>query len=197
MNTDRKRKVLIVEDDGVYRNLYADLLTREGYSVVQALNGKEGMTRAECDQPDLILLDLMMPVVSGLDMLESLQRQEITKHIPVLILSARGQQTDIQKCLEFGAKDYAVKGYHKPKEILAKIQSIFNDAKSQAVTYRLFISDSKGDAIKFLRDTKLSGSYECPQCRMTMALELTTARFHDQNQEFAVRLVCPLCAKPL
>ena len=82
------KKLLVVEDDPWIRNLMADLLAGEGYTVVQAPDGKKGMELAAVEDPDVILLDLAMPEKSGLDVLHELKSSKPTRDIPVLVVSA-------------------------------------------------------------------------------------------------------------
>jgi CheY-like chemotaxis protein len=85
---DGSKKVLVVEDDPWIRSLMADLLAGEGYSVVQASDGKAGLDLAEQNDPDVILLDLAMPEKSGLDVLHELKSSKPTRDIPVIVVSA-------------------------------------------------------------------------------------------------------------
>src|ERR1043166_1311561 len=86
--TRPEKTVLVVEDDPWIRSLMADLLAGEGYSVVQASDGKAGLERAEENEPDVILLDLAMPEKSGLDVLHELKSSKPTRDIPVIVVSA-------------------------------------------------------------------------------------------------------------
>lgn len=119
-----EKDILIVEDEPFVVNVYKTKLTKEGYSVHVAEDGEKGWKIAQDVEPDLILLDLILPKMNGFDVLENLKSSENLRDIPVLILSNLGQQSDIQKGLDLGAKDYLVKSDTSLKEVLEKIQSV-------------------------------------------------------------------------
>lgn len=86
--TNGQKRILVVDDDPTIRGMVADLLNNEGYAVLQAPDGAAGVALAEAHRPDLILLDLAMPRASGLEVLESLRRNDPTREIPVIVVSA-------------------------------------------------------------------------------------------------------------
>lgn len=117
-------KILIIEDDKFLRELITQKVGRDGYEVVGATDGEEGLTMAGKEQPGLILLDLILPTMDGFEVLRRLKEQETTKNIPVIILSNLGQKEDIDKGMELGAQDYMIKAHFTPGEITEKIKSI-------------------------------------------------------------------------
>jgi len=102
-------KVLIIEDDHFLSNILKNRLVKDGLEVVQAFDGNEGLAALRQDKPDLILLDLIMPQVSGFEVLEAISTDPELSKIPVFIASNLGQDTDIQKAKSLGAMDYYVK----------------------------------------------------------------------------------------
>ncbi len=96
---------------------------REGYEVCAVESGEDGLAEAKCLKPDMILLDLMLPDMSGLDVCRALRQDKITKSIPVIIVSAKGEEADIVCGLELGADDYVVKPY-SPRILLARVRSL-------------------------------------------------------------------------
>lgn len=124
--TGDEKDILIVEDEAFVVNVYKTKLTKEGYNVHVADDGEKGWKIAQDVEPDLILLDLILPKMNGFDVLENLKSSENLRDIPVLILSNLGQQSDIQKGIDLGAKDYLVKSDTSLKEVLEKIQSVIN-----------------------------------------------------------------------
>jgi two-component system phosphate regulon response regulator PhoB len=119
-----KGKILIVEDEAGFRRIYKEVLETDGYTVVLAETGEQGLKSANKESPDLILLDLRLPTMHGFEVLQKLKEKEATKNIPVIIFSVMGEQDDIQEGLDLGAEDYAVKGFYSPREILKQVGSI-------------------------------------------------------------------------
>jgi CheY-like chemotaxis protein len=117
-------KILIIEDDKFLRELIAKKLGGEGYEVLGADDGQEGVQAAHKEKPDLILLDIILPVVDGFEALRQLKEQEATKDIPVIMLSNLGQKEDISKAMQLGAADYMIKAHFTPTEIMQKIEKI-------------------------------------------------------------------------
>jgi two-component system, OmpR family, alkaline phosphatase synthesis response regulator PhoP len=103
-----KKKVLIVDDEPHIIRIIEDRLTAGGFEVIVAVNGGEGLKMAG-ENPDIILLDIMMPVMDGFSVLENLKAAELTKNIPVIMLTAKGERESVEKAFALGAVDYAVK----------------------------------------------------------------------------------------
>lgn len=118
------KKILIVEDDDFLLQMYTTKLELEGFKVLEAMNGLQGLKVAQKEIPDLILLDLNLPELSGFEVLSQLKRDDETKGIKVLILTNYSQKEDIDRCLELGADDYLIKAHFVPSEVIAKIKII-------------------------------------------------------------------------
>src|ERR1043165_8381689 len=103
--------MLIVEDELEIAELLRFHLEREGFDVAIIQSGRQALTAIESDPPDLILLDLMLPDVDGLEICRRLKRREATRNIPILIVSAKGEETDIVAGIELGADDYVTKPF--------------------------------------------------------------------------------------
>jgi DNA-binding response OmpR family regulator len=116
-------KILIIEDDKFLRELIAKKLTEEGFSVDEAVDGEEGLRKSKEGNPDLILLDLILPGIDGFEILAKIKEDPETKSIPVIILSNLGQKEDIEKGLKLGAFDYLVKAHFTPGEIIEKVRN--------------------------------------------------------------------------
>ena len=115
--------ILIVEDEQDIRELLAYNLEKEGYATVQAADGKEGLELARSRKPDLILLDLMLPKMDGLAVCRELERDSGTVRIPIIMLTARGEDVDRILGFELGADDYLVKPFNI-RELLLRIRAI-------------------------------------------------------------------------
>jgi len=122
-------RLLIIEDERPMRTALADALAGEGYRVLTAADGQEGLDRALAEKPDLILLDLMMPKLDGFTLCAELRR--LGRAVPVLMLTAKGQIEDRVKGLDAGADDYLVKPF-STEELLARVRAILRRAQKAA-----------------------------------------------------------------
>lgn len=119
-----KAKVLIVDDDSFLSGIYATKLELEGFLVVTARDGEEGLKMASAEKPDLILLDVLMPKLDGFEALKRLKAEPETRQIPVIMLTNLGQKEDIEKGMEEGAVDYLIKAHFVPAEAVDKIRKV-------------------------------------------------------------------------
>jgi DNA-binding response OmpR family regulator len=117
-------KILIVEDDRFLRELIARKLKNEGYEVLEAVDGEEGLKKIKEEKPDLILLDLILPGIDGFEVLAKAKEDPNIAQIPVIILSNLGQREEIERGLKLGAIDYLIKAHFTPGEIIEKIKNI-------------------------------------------------------------------------
>ncbi|HAH04011.1 TPA: response regulator [Candidatus Komeilibacteria bacterium] len=122
-----QRKILIVEDDGFLIQMYAAKLEMEGFKVVAAVDGEKALRMVKKEEPDLILLDLLLPKKDGFEVLAELKKDQAVKDIPVVVLSNLGQKEDINRCLALGAKDYLIKAHFVPGEVVAKIKQFLEN----------------------------------------------------------------------
>jgi two-component system phosphate regulon response regulator PhoB len=118
-----KKKILIVEDEKDIADLIHFNVFKAGYEALVESNGNNVLTRSKEFHPDIILLDLMIPVISGIEVCSILKHENETKSIPIIILTAKGTEEDIVKGLEAGADDYITKPF-SPKVLMARIQSV-------------------------------------------------------------------------
>lgn len=118
-----KTNILVIEDEEDIRELVTYNLHRENFGVLEAGTGEEGLTMVERMTPDLILLDLMLPGKDGLEICRMLKRDERTQAIPVVMMTARGEESDIVTGLELGAEDYIVKPF-SPKVLAARVKAV-------------------------------------------------------------------------
>ncbi len=116
--------ILIIEDDDFLRSLAVTKLEKEGFTVHMATNGQEGLATAESHLPQLIILDLMLPIMSGFDVLAGLKANAATKDLKVVVFSNLGEESDIKKCLDMGANDYLVKANFTLDELVEKIKTL-------------------------------------------------------------------------
>jgi len=118
------KKILIVEDDKFLRELIAQKLIKEGYNIVEAVDGEKGIKSVKEEKPDLILLDLILPGIDGFEVLAKIKEDPVLSQIPVIILSNLGQKDDIERGLKIGAVDYLIKAHFTPGEIIEKVKAV-------------------------------------------------------------------------
>ena len=115
------KKILIVEDEANIRELLRLYLEREGYTVLEAENGVEGIKKWKSDKPDMLLLDVMMPVMDGWAVCREIRAES---DVPIIMLTAKGETADRVSGLEMGADDYIVKTLEMP-EVIARVRAVF------------------------------------------------------------------------
>jgi len=140
-------RVLIVEDEPDIRDLLAFHLEREGYHVTRSRTGADALRQVRARPPDLILLDLMLPELGGLDVCRRLRQDPRTASVPIVMLTARGEEVDRILGLELGADDYIVKPF-SPKEVVARVRAVLRragarDGAAPVVSGRLVIDPDR------------------------------------------------------
>jgi len=188
-----KYQVLLVEDSKAIQQMYRNKLMMEQFAVVTADNGMEAIKALSLSKPDIILLDLMMPIMDGYKVLQVVKTDQKFKDIPVLVFSAKGQSDEIEKALSLGAAGYIVKSVTKPNEVIEKLRAALNKKPDeQAVArYRIEIKETLYDAKKLSDDFKLNG-FVCPSCKVPMLLDLIPDFSHDAPW-FSAKFFCPRC----
>ena len=141
----QKPCVLVVEDESAQREILTYNLEAEGFQVVQAENGDEAMLLVEEEQPDLILLDWMLPNISGLEVCRRIKADPGKRRIPVIMLSARSEEVDRVRGLETGADDYMVKPY-SVVELMARLRTQLRRTRPATMGERLSYADISLDS---------------------------------------------------
>jgi len=121
------KKVLVVEDDRFLRELITQKLTREGYDVSEAVDGEDGVKKAEEKKPDIILMDLILPGIDGFEAITRIKENPEFESTPIIILSNLGQRDDVERGLKLGAVDFLIKAHFTPGEIIEKIQKVLGE----------------------------------------------------------------------
>ncbi len=123
-----KGKILVVDDEVNITQILEFSIGAEGYEVLTASNGEEAIDRARREQPDLVILDIMMPRIDGYEACRILKTNPLTKNIPVVLLTAKGRDIDKRLGYEVGATDYIVKPF-SPNKLIARIQELLVGSK--------------------------------------------------------------------
>jgi two-component system cell cycle response regulator DivK len=118
-------KILLVEDNEMNRDMLSRRLQRRGYQVVVALDGQNGLEMTQTEAPDLILMDMGLPVLDGWEATRRLKADAATRHVPVIALTAHAMSSDREKALEAGCDDYETKPVELPR-LLAKIETLLS-----------------------------------------------------------------------
>jgi two-component system, OmpR family, phosphate regulon response regulator PhoB len=141
-----KPRVLVVEDEAPLVALLRYNLEKEGFVVDEATNGEEALAKIAEQKPDVVLLDWMLPLVSGLEVCRQLRRAPATRGIPVIMLTARGEEGDRVRGLDSGADDYVVKPF-SPTELVARLRAVMRRAQPGAGAETLRFGDVVMDLV--------------------------------------------------
>ena len=142
-------KILVVEDEPNQVELIEFNLNSEGYEVVVARDGEEALNLAEEENPDLILLDWMLPKVSGIEVCRQLRRSKMTREIPIVMLTARSEESDKIRGLDIGADDYITKPY-SIKELLARVRAAMRRPSASVISDQLIVGKIAVDLQKHI-----------------------------------------------
>ncbi len=157
-----REKILVVEDEVDILELIDFKLSREGFQIIQAADGEAGLEKARSEDPDLMLLDIMLPGLDGLEICRRLKRDPLTESIPIIFVSAKGEESDVVAGLELGADDYLIKPF-SPRELAARAKAVLrrhsrkkDDRSAERVSFPGLIVDPMkhevlvdGEAIDF------------------------------------------------
>lgn len=164
-HTATARKILIVEDEPFLSEMYKTKFETLGYSVIMAENGEQGIRMMREDKPDLVLLDIVMPVLDGYSFLKRVRSDPELKDRLIVIFSNLGQEEEITKGLQLGADDYLVKSDHTPTELLRKLESVFAKGKSDraeaAKPIRVLLVEDTREIIEIYTERFKQENFEC------------------------------------
>lgn len=118
---EKAKKILVIEDDKFISEVYIAKLSKEGFDTILVNDGEAALEKAQKEKPDLILLDIFMPKIGGMDVLRILKEKDETRNIPIVMLTNATEQEYIDDAMELGADDYLVKSNFTPEEILHKV----------------------------------------------------------------------------
>jgi two-component system cell cycle response regulator DivK len=121
-------KVLLVEDNEMHRDMLARRLVRRGFEVVSAVNGKQGVDLARSEKPDIILMDMSLPIMDGWDATRCVKSDDATRSVPVIALTARAMSGDREKAIEAGCDDYDTKPVEFDR-LIGKIERLLGNEK--------------------------------------------------------------------
>lgn len=185
--------VLIVEDTELLRRMYVDSLKEEGFNVTAAADGLEALSILRSATPDLILLDLVMPKMSGLEVLEVIKKDDRLRDIPVLILSNPLEDADMERGLELGATDYLIKSEMRVADVAARISEVLKGGGERPASYTVYLRDHDGDIDSLVEDAGLRRRLWCPACEVELALQMFPQK--EKAGWYEAHLMCPMCGR--
>jgi DNA-binding response OmpR family regulator len=121
-----KIKILLVEDDSFLLGMYATKFELDGFKVIMAEDGEKAIRVALKELPDIILLDILLPGISGFEVLKRLKADPAAAKIPIILLTNLSQRDEIEKGIKMGAEDYLIKAHFMPSEVVEKIKKVLN-----------------------------------------------------------------------
>ena len=127
------KKILFIEDDQGFFNIFSVPLKMKGYDVIHVADGNQGVAKVLSEKPDLILLDIVLPGTSGLDILKELKENSETKDIKIVMLTNFGNDDNINKAMQYGADDYLMKYNVVPSELPGKIASFLGESNDSGI----------------------------------------------------------------
>lgn len=122
-----KKTILLVEDDSFVSDIYQTKISSEGFDMMVAENGLEAIKKLEEKIPDLILLDIIMPYMDGIETLKRIKAEEKWKKIPVILLTNLSEKEKIEEALGIGADDYLIKSHFTPSEVISKVNMMLKN----------------------------------------------------------------------
>lgn len=129
MSTETKKRLLIVEDDQDLRELYVEVLRDEGFEVADAADGQVGLEKAKAGNYDLLLLDIMLPKIDGLQILKAVKKNPDLSKIPVVMLTNLGRESIIKEGFTLGADGYIIKSEYTPDQVVAEVRKFLEGGK--------------------------------------------------------------------
>ncbi|MDO9556984.1 MAG: response regulator [Coriobacteriia bacterium] len=199
-------RILVVEDTELLRRMYHDRLVADGFEVTTAGDGLDAINELRNARFDLIVLDLIMPRMGGLEALEIIKSDPRLSPIPVVILTNLGEEGAIERALELGAVDYLIKNAAKPADVSAKIKltlehlappvpepSTVSPSNPTGLAFKVLIRDREAEADALVAHARLQRRFWCPACEQELYLELVPNP--DREGWYEAHLLCTNCGR--
>ncbi len=195
MAANPETRILVIEDNPETRNLYKDVLTREGYRVFAAEDGEQGWSYVQSVDPHLVLLDMNLPKMTGLEVLRRVRENKESKGVPVIIFTASAEAGTVQNALRLGASDFTMKATVSPKLMVAKIHAILDQRSTPTTTqrYQLALHAGKVDMTKLQEDLGLKPDSQCLDCQGILLFDLKADPTRTDGHWFVGRIMCSSC----
>jgi len=171
-----------------YRESLEDCLKKAGFQVFLVENGEEALDMTKREIPDFVIADTNLPVIGGLDLLDSLKKNESLKKIPVMIFSKSGGSTEGKTALDLMATDFVIGFHTSPRDIVARIRSYFGEQKRYVVE----VSPENEALRQLAKDTGYSSILECSSCGGRLVLQFLRD-LKAGEKHFAISFICERC----
>ncbi len=125
------KKILIIEDDPFLSEMYLAKFSQSGFQTDVAVDGQMGLKKIKTNQPDLILLDIVLPKMDGFEILKRVKKDAKLKKIPIILLTNLGQKSEVEKGLTLGADEYIIKAHFTPTAVVAKVKEILEEQRNK------------------------------------------------------------------
>ena len=180
------KKILIAIDDNFIRKVYSKVFADEKLEVLETKSGKEALDLAKKETPDIILADVSLSEMGGLELLESLKKETLTQKIPIIIFTQLEREGDRKKAMELEAKDFILGILTPPPEVLLRVKTHLGEEK----TYQLAISKDSKEAKDLAKDLGYNPNLICPKCNTPLHLFLIRDFTKGKNY-FKISFICP------
>jgi len=189
--SDSQTKILIIEDNPELVDMYKLKFSHEGFNVITASDGEEGILKAVEEKPDLILLDILMPHMDGWEVLKAI-KNNTSLDSKIILLSNLGQQEQIDKAYKMGATAYFIKANHTPSEVVEKVKEHLEVKKDEA--FILKISPEHYDYERFMQAVPdPAKASTCPHCFGDVILELIPNKTKGEGNWWDAHFICSKC----
>ncbi len=190
------KRILVVEDTELLRRMYRDRLIQDGYEVLDAADGLAALSILRDEHFDLILLDLIMPRMGGIQVLEAVKQDPRTQSIPVVVLTNLGEESTIEHAVSLGAVDYLIKNETRPADVAEKVKLVLDAyavAEGTSDAFIIYPDTTRGDVDAIVEHAQLRRRLWCPACENELALELVP----DPKRAgwYSARFICPSCGR--
>ena len=182
------KKILIAISDDFTRYVYSQVFREEKFEVLETRSGKETLNLAKSEKPDIILADILLLEIGGLELLKTLREEPLTKKIPVVIFTQLEKEGDKLKAMDLGAKDFIVGTFTPPLEAVLRIKIALGEEK----TYRLTIPENLVVVQELAKDLGYNPSLKCLKCGNLLSLFLIKDLSKGKNY-FKISFICPKC----
>ncbi len=184
------RKIIIGVEDNFIKDAYHELFIKAGFQVFITSSGREVISLAKEEKPDIIVTSVALTDLSGLDVLEELKKDDLTKRIPVIIRTLFERQEEKERAIKWEARDYIASNAVTPVELVLRIKSILGEERS----YRMPLSEGIEDIERLVKDISGKEGVQCEECGENLFLYLIRD-FSKGKNYFKLSLICKNCNK--
>lgn len=190
------KRILVVEDTELLRRMYRDRLLQDGYEVEDAADGIAALALLREQPFDMILLDLIMPRMGGIQVLEAVKQDPRTQSIPVVVLTNLGEEETIERAVGLGAVDYLIKNETRPADVAEKVKLVLEAFRASGDTGAGFIvypQAGRGTIDDLVTHAALKRRLWCPACESELAFEFVPDP--KRTGWYSARFMCPECGR--